>query len=46
MTRPSGDTTVEQDPHHPVNAAPAQPRDDEARARWAGLPDTESFREF
>jgi spore coat protein A, manganese oxidase len=45
-TRPSGDTSPDVDPHHPMKAAPAQPWDDEARAAWGGRPDTDNFKGF
>jgi len=44
--RPSGDTSPDVDPHHPMKAAPAQPWDDEARAAWGGRPDTDNFKGF
>ena len=43
---PSGATSPDVDPHHPVNAAPAQPRDDQAHAQWAGIPDTDNLQGF
>ena len=41
---PSGATSPDVDPHPPVNAAPAQPWDDQAQ--WAGIPDTDNFKGF
>jgi spore coat protein A len=45
-TKPSGNTTPAQDPHHPINAAPAQPWDEDAQAKYAGRPDLDNFHGF
>jgi FtsP/CotA-like multicopper oxidase with cupredoxin domain len=43
---PSGSTTPDADPHHPINAAAAQPWDEDAQATYAGRPDLDHFHGF
>ena len=43
---PSGSTTPDADPHHPINAAAAQPWDEDAQAAYAGRPDLDNFHGF
>ena len=45
-TGKSGKTTPDVDPHHPINAAAAQPWDEDAQATYAGRPDLDHFHGF